>query len=104
MFFRHAKEPKTASKWAGESLLAHTMSTKWGHSIAANATQRESHEMSTPPGKKSTFSAARVNLFSTEIKRNLLITDYLRVYRSLTVASYGYQCFTRSVLEVKVNS
>ena len=23
MFFRHAKEPKTASKWAGESLLAH---------------------------------------------------------------------------------
>lgn len=43
--------------------------------LPRNATQRESHEMSTSSGKESTFSAARVNILSTEIKENLLITD-----------------------------
>ena len=50
----------------------------------------------------SPFSAVCVPLFSTEIKENLLITDYLRVYRTIVVTPYGYQCFTRCVPGVKV--
>ena len=52
--------------------------------------------MSTHSGNESAFLGKRVHLsVQDEYKIYwLLITDYLRVYLSLAVTSYGYQCFT----------